>query len=529
MEHWLDSSAFIKANEAELSPAEITAVDFLMNAWRNHDFSPELSAEAKENIDILVQNDELHGNSPKLKTQVQRFRGVASTIYTSDAETYEQFRTELGLRMGVNPTRTATSDSSPSPSPSHSRTSPPPPPPPSGVAQLDVTDAALDILSLRGAVLRSFTTVVPEGRPNLRPAVKFSTTVVGSRWKVTCRLLDPMSREVATSVNDCAVNGSSGTLLLKEFSSLTLKPGGYRLIVYVNGDKRLDQPVTVTADNSQSSDAYTLKIKNIASTDAAGNQVSPKILTTAQFLTPTLDITAQIVENQHIKLQINIYSPSGKLMRDEQSPVGCTYVQTIDFRGSDTLTLRTWGNNNGKLFAEEGTWRMEIKLPDGRIVMYRFNVERPHSLSSPLEIYNVDFYLPDTRKPAQVANDNNYAEAPKKLTSLVSPRIEFSLNNAVEVAEISYVIYKHTDVGPREIFRSASYNYAIGGRRTLLLEQSQMMYEQFVPGAYSIKFIVNGLPGPNHEFTVPEKAEIPWGKVGAVAFIIAMFAIGFLM
>lgn len=521
MEHWLDSSAFIKANESGLSPAEITAVDFLLNAWRNHDFSPELSAEAKENIDILVRNDEFHGNSPMLKTKMQRFRGSASTIYTTDAETYEQFRSGLALRLGVSISHRPFSRTSP-----ESPATPPPPPPPAGKAQLDITSATVDILTSRGGILRNSTTSIPQGTLKLRPNLNYTTTVVGSRWKVTCRIVDSNGNEVTKSVTECTASAQSGLLALKDFGQTTLTAGGYRLLVYVNGDKRVDVPVSVTPDKDQVTAPYTLKINDIASTDESGNRISAQILTTAQFLTATVEIDSLSTSSQSINLRISIYTPSGKLLRNAQSPVGCTTLRDVEFRGRTVIALRPWGNKNGNAFTEEGHWRMEIKLPDGRIVQKRFNVLRPRSTNSPLEILDTDFYLPETRIPAQADNESNYADAPEKQTSHITPRILFSLNNAVDVAEISYAIFKSTNAGSRLIFRSKPQNYAIGGKRSLLLESSKMLYEQFVPGTYEIQFTVNGVETSVQEFTVKDNANISCITVGAVTFVLAMFALG---
>ncbi len=524
MEHWLDSSAFIKANESDLSPAEITAVDFLLNAWRSHDFSPELSAEAKENINILVRNDEFHGNSPQLKTKMQRFRGSASTIYTTDAETYEQFRSELALRLGVSISHRPFSGA-----PRESPATPPSPPPPAGKAQLDITSATVDILTSRGGILRNGTTSIPQGTLKLRPNLNYTTTVVGSRWKVTCRIVDSNGNEVTRSVTECTASAQSGMLALKDFGQATLTAGGYRLLAYVNGDKRVDVPVSVTLDKDHTTAPYTLKINDIASADESGNRISAQILTTAQFLTATVEIDSLSTSSQYINLRVSIYTPSGKLLRNAQSPVGCTTLRDVEFRGRTTVALRPWGNKNGNVFTEEGHWRMEIKLPDGRIVQKRFNVLRPRSTSSPLEISDTDFYLPETRIPAQTDNESNYADAPEKQTSHITPRILFSLNYAVDVAEISYAIFKSTNAGSRLIFRSRPQNYAIGGKRSLLLESSRMLYEQFVPGTYGIQFTVNGVDSPVEEFIVREKSQIGWMKMAAVLFIIAMFVLCLIM
>jgi len=524
MEHWLDSSAFIKANESDLSPAEITAVDFLINAWRSHDFSPGLSAEAKENVNILVQNDELHGNAPELKTKMQRFRGVATTFYATDAETYEQFRSELSLRLGIT-IKSQQSGQTPTAAPSAPPA--PTPPPPASKARLDITNATIDILTSRGGVLRDNTTSVPEGTLKLRPNLKYTTTVIGSRWKVTCRIVDYQGKEVATSVNVCTASAQSGVLAVKGFNEVTLTAGGYRLLVYVNGDKRADVPITVTPGNNPASDSYTLKINDIASTDDSGNQTAAQIHTTAQYLAATVEIDSTSTASQVIVLQISIFSPSGKLLRNTQSPIGCTTFGHVEFRGRTVVTLHPWGNKSGNLFNEEGPWRMEIRLPDGRIVQKRFNVSRPMFSSIPIEILNTDFYLPETRKPGQVSNGSNYADAPENLTSHITPRIRFSLNNAVEVVEISYAIFEYTNAGERLIIESKPRNYEIGGKRSLLLKSSKLLYEQFLPGTYGIRYTINGVDTPIQQFTVREKSLIPWGKIGAVAFIIAMFALGF--
>lgn len=512
MEHWLDSSAYILAHRSDLSSQEQTAFDFLNSAWRSRDFSQQLADEARANINVLVSNDELHGNQLQMKTNIQRFRGVAANIYTVSEEDYLQFRTELRLRFGAGhdnssqPQKQKPGQQPPRSDRGGSGTTPPPPPPQAGKPKLTVSNASIDIMSPRGSVLRAACTSIPEGTEILRPLVAYRTNVVGSRWKVTCRLVNDFGRELAISVNDRQVLSPEGTLELAPFSNCAAIPAGdCRLLVYVNGDLRIDTPLTVTPAAGAPQGNVSLTIKDIVSCDHEGNLTAPKILTTARFIAPVVEVSSSTPGRTMISLRVSIFSPDGALVRTDRSPVGLSFSQNVAFSGSETVTLKPFGSDSGLVFKEEGVWRIEIMLGNGQKVTRKFTVRRPEFASSPLSVGSVDFLDINTDSDnSPIDRPGDFRPAPADGDDYLAPRIGFTLNSAVDVVEVSYTLCRDVGGVMQPVRMTPPQNYPLDGSGRLLLDVMELGDMKFEPGTYGISFRINGAETAVYPFEVAE-------------------------
>lgn len=515
MEHWLSSSAYIDKCRKQLSAEEGAAFDFLNNAWRDNEFSEELSRRADKQIDVLVRNDERHGNLPDLKTQIQRFRGVAANIYTVNEAYYRQFRTELLLRFpqsgnaggqrnadsgGSGSDRNAAprdnqrtqthtpSDNNTSSSPS----TPPPPPPAGGRPILQINDAGIDILNRRGSVLSSSCAAVPQGTEMLRPTVSYRTTVMGSKWKITCRLVKATGTEVAISVNECTAESGSGSLTLNPFGNCAmLAAGHYKMLVYANGRLHLTKEFDITPAADSGLSDISIRITDIIAGDADGNPTQRTTTTTTQYITPVIEIfsSSPAVTRRDVKLRIKVCDPNGNMIAPAGREGGFTAMQTVSFIKGDTVRLKAIGSEQGTAFLTEGSWRIEILWGEGKRTSKTFSVKRPISSVSPLTITDVDFF----HDPADRKGADGETYAPEPLPSYIEPRISYTLASAVDVVEISYKIYTYSIGSLHQVQCSETVNHRVSSSGTLELSRLKFNRSPLPNGRYAIRFTINGV------------------------------------
>ena len=97
---WEDSIAILDANTDNLRSDEQEAISALKNLWRAVAFGPSCTQRVERLVKVLSDADKLHGNNPDIIQASKDFRGVAKEMYTTDAETLEQFKNAMQLAMG---------------------------------------------------------------------------------------------------------------------------------------------------------------------------------------------------------------------------------------------------------------------------------------------------------------------------------------------------------------------------------------------------------------------------------------------
>ena len=97
---WEDSIAILDANTDNLRSDEQEAISALKNLWRAVAFGPSCTQRVERLVKVLSDADKLHGNNRDIIQASKDFRGVAKEMYTTDAETLEQFKNAMQQAMG---------------------------------------------------------------------------------------------------------------------------------------------------------------------------------------------------------------------------------------------------------------------------------------------------------------------------------------------------------------------------------------------------------------------------------------------
>lgn len=97
---WEDSIAVLDANVDNLRSDEQEAISALKNLWRTVAFGPSCTQRVERLVKVLSDADKLHGNNRDIIQGSKDFRGVAKEMYTTDAETLEQFKNAMQQAMG---------------------------------------------------------------------------------------------------------------------------------------------------------------------------------------------------------------------------------------------------------------------------------------------------------------------------------------------------------------------------------------------------------------------------------------------
>ena len=97
---WEDSIAVLDANADNLRSDEQDAISALKNLWRTVAFGPSCTQRVERLVKVLSDADKLHGNNRDIIQASKDFRGVAKEMYTTDAETLEQFKDAMQRSMG---------------------------------------------------------------------------------------------------------------------------------------------------------------------------------------------------------------------------------------------------------------------------------------------------------------------------------------------------------------------------------------------------------------------------------------------
>lgn len=101
--------------QKQLADEEKSAIKFLVEFWKNNEFD---KATCEKHINTLKECDKLHSSNRDIIEKSKNFRGIAATFYTKDAQTFHEFRTEMGWTRQT-PTPVPTPTPTPTPTPQH--------------------------------------------------------------------------------------------------------------------------------------------------------------------------------------------------------------------------------------------------------------------------------------------------------------------------------------------------------------------------------------------------------------------------
>ena len=99
-----------------LSDEEQRSIVFLRSFWESKEFD---KVTCMKHIATLKDSDKLHSSNREIIEMSKKFRGIAQTFYTTDAATFNEFRTALGWKPSPKKTPTPTHTPTPQHAPGH--------------------------------------------------------------------------------------------------------------------------------------------------------------------------------------------------------------------------------------------------------------------------------------------------------------------------------------------------------------------------------------------------------------------------
>lgn len=92
---WTKSMKFLMSHRSELTDEELSAIDFLDKCWQTRSFGAATTAVCNEQIGILKSSHKYHSNNKDIITNLKDLCAAATTLYTVDETTFNQFKAEL--------------------------------------------------------------------------------------------------------------------------------------------------------------------------------------------------------------------------------------------------------------------------------------------------------------------------------------------------------------------------------------------------------------------------------------------------
>ena len=255
-----------------------------------------------------------------------------------------------------------------------------------------------------GNVIRSLGSKLYNDVTYLCPTVSYTVLNAVGKVEIYYKIIDPKGGVVTSS-------NTKGTLTLSSKGSYSHSlggwgnkkktayenPGQYHIEFYYNGKciykttftiydlsgkttpapapkpKQTSTPTPTPKVAPQTSTSVPLTITKVGfkDLDQSGNVIRPEgsaLYTDVQFLAPVVhfDVHRSIANGQ---IWIKTISPSGKILTSNGSSSG-RYQSRIDLSKVDTnfyQTMVSWGNSDGTLYSEEGTYRVEFYYENTRI------------------------------------------------------------------------------------------------------------------------------------------------------------------
>ena len=101
---WAEACQFLKSEDVKnaMDPEEWSAIEILSKKWQTTSYSQLMVDECNEMIEVLIACDKLHSNNRNIITWSKEFRGIARMMYTTDAETFNQFKSALKELYGTH-------------------------------------------------------------------------------------------------------------------------------------------------------------------------------------------------------------------------------------------------------------------------------------------------------------------------------------------------------------------------------------------------------------------------------------------
>ena len=469
---WKRRSADLTPQFDALRQDERKAAQWLLAAWRDYAHSPALATYAKEQIDCMTSGDMAHANNLPLRTASMAFRGIAGTMYCTDAQVYGQFQRALCADAGI-------------PVPSRQFADVP----------ADMPKAASISLCLYDnyRIAQRDVAILEPSDGELRLIMVLNNLTADKKYAFVFELVDGRGTVVRTSAEEYTATGTSGTCQLTAMPVAQIPAGAHTLRVKIGSAVFASFPITKKAGAAPPpppKKEYTLDSLTIASANAEENRIcgNNTVHTTTQRIAPQLTISTADAGARTITFFVSIITPSGTVIRDSNSPASATFSnrRTVSGKTEYTLSLLKWGADHGRLFAIPGTWTVRVSADDGSEISRQFTVRRPRDGRQRFKIAKLSFV--DSAK-----NVTSYLPA---ASDVITPQLVIRDSNLYSpVQEVSYTIY---DSDGRRVAQCAPSNIRIDSGRL----PSVRLSSRLRMGTYKIVVAVNGLNYEPIEFRV---------------------------
>ena len=374
---WAEACQFLKSEDVKnaMDPEEWSAIEILSRKWQTASYSQLMADECGEMIDVLIACDKLHGNNRKIITWSKEFRGIARMMYTTDAETFNQFKSALNELYGTH---------IPDKKKAPEKKEPKNEQPKWTIRNDEVIITAVSFLDMcDGKVYGDMGFKVYSDAKFITPQLVIRTNKKGKVVIKTVAVY-PSGRK-ADYDTEITLNGS-GTYKLDGWGNSKgtsfLNEVGVVSFEFFMGGKRLYKS-SLQIDRSPRTSAE-IKVVNMdfAGTDIDGNIIIPygkPIYDTVQYIEPRIKLNTTRVGNVNftVKASFGIYN-------DE-------YNVSVFLNGSGDYKLSSWGNQNGTVYM--GCKEVNFTVLEGGKILFSKKLilaESPHA-HDVIKINRVEF------------------------------------------------------------------------------------------------------------------------------------------
>ena len=374
---WAEACQFLKSEDVKnaMDPEEWSAIEILSKKWQTASFSQLMADECKEMIDVLIACDKLHGNNRKIITWSKEFRGIARMMYTTDAETFNQFKSALKELYGTH---------IPEGRKVPEKKEPKKEDPQRNIRNDEVIITAVSFLDMcDGKVFTNMGFKVYNDAKYITPQLTIRTNKRGKVVIKTVAIYPSGSKADYDTEITLTGNGtykldgwgnSKGTSFMNEVGVVSFE--------FFIGGKSLYKSSLQISQSPRTNDEMTVVKMGFAEKDINGKILTPygrAIYDTAQYIAPRITLKTNRFGNVVFTVKANFAG-----YHDE-------YSVTTTLNGSGDYELSSWGSQYGNVYL--GCKEVEfIVLEGGNVICHKklTFAESPHA-HDPIKINKAEF------------------------------------------------------------------------------------------------------------------------------------------
>lgn len=374
---WAEACQFLKSEDVKnaMDPEEWSAIEILSKKWQATSYSQLMVDECNEMIEVLIACDKLHSNNRNIITWSKEFRGIARMMYTTDAETFNQFKSALKELYGTHiPEKKKVPE----------KKEPKKEEPKWTIRNDEVIITAVSFLDMcEGKVYSDMGFKVYNDAKYITPQLTIRTNKRGNVVIKTVAIYPSGSK--ADYDTEITLNGSGtykldgwgnskGTSFMNEIGVVSFE--------FFIGGKSLYKSSLQISPSPRTNDAMTVVKMDFAEKDINGKIITPygrRLYETVKYIAPRITLKTNRFGNVTFKVKVNFAE-----YHDE-------YSVNITLNGSGDYELLSWGNQSGTVYL--GCKEVEFIVFEGDKMLYIGTLmlaESPHA-HEPIRIDKAEF------------------------------------------------------------------------------------------------------------------------------------------